>query len=267
MSAQLSGKTKAQVRIHRFLTWLLPVSLLNWLNACLSPAPTNYLTVELTAVERAKMAQDHRWKLGEIFLDKGCFTIFAGAVAGAILWGGNYFLEDYRSKEARERVLTEERLKALTGISAAHSKMTRTFFIYSNEEPNTPTEKATAEYKKAIDNFMHEVNRNLPLLGKEFDQDVNWYSVCHRKFRDIGVTKCDKYGELASNLENEFNGLCEAYLKKGKILSEDRMVLNPIPRAVRVTIKTPEEYIARQVEYRKNHGKEDAVPEETEHHP
>lgn len=90
-------------------------------------------------------------KLREIRLDKGCFTIVGALVAAAFLWLGNYFLEGYRDTEARERALTEQRLKALTAVSIAHSKMTRAFFRYSNEEPKTPPEKATEEYKKAIE--------------------------------------------------------------------------------------------------------------------
>jgi hypothetical protein len=258
MSSQVPGKGKWQGRIYRLLHKVFPARALQWLAGCIEPSSPPVPGID--DGEKAKIEYEHTMKLREIGLDKGCFTIAGALMAAAFLCLGNYFLEGYRNAEARERALTEQRLKALTAISIAHSRMTRAFFKYSNEEPNTPPEKATEEYKKAIDDLMHETNQYLPLLGREFDEDISWYTSCHRKFRERGVTTCDKFGELASNLDNEFNALCESYLRNGKILARDRMVVKPIPRKNRVAMK-PDVYLAEQVKYRLKHHKNDKLDE------
>jgi hypothetical protein len=218
------------------------------------------LMVYQLKLDKQKARDQFRYTWCGTLWDKGCFALLTGLAVGIAVWFGNYALENYRAQEARERALTEERLKALTAISIAHSKMTRAFFKYSNEEPQTPAATATKEYKQAIEDFMHETNKYLPLLGREFDEDVSWYTACHRKFGDIGVTKCDKFGELASNLDNEFNELCHIYLDTGRFPLGKRMVLDPIPRDKRVAM-TPEEYLKEQVKYRKSKNKNDKLDE------
>jgi hypothetical protein len=220
--------------------------------------------VELTAVERAKMDYEHGLKLKEGCLEKGCFTLLTGLFAALCLGLANYALEGYRAGEARERALTEQRLAALTAISAAHSQMTRVFFFYTSEDPDAPADKAAQEYEQAINNLRQEVNKHLVLLGKNFDEDMSWYIQIHRSFKAIGVTKCKEYGTLASNLDNEFNALCEAYLYEGKFPTAKRMTLKPISREEREAMnpgptkaEKAKAYIAAHRKYRKEHKKND----------
>src|SRR5262249_2496866 len=82
---------------------------------------------------------------------------------------------------------------------------------------------------------------------------------CPHSIKEIGVTKCDKYGTLALNLDNEFNALCTACLNKGVFPSKERIVLKPISREEPITIKNSANYLAAHVANRKVRHRNDGV--------
>jgi hypothetical protein len=181
--------------------------------------------------------------------------IFAGALTamGALaLFPINCAIESYKLGEARQHFLMEKRLDALVPISAAFSEVTGVFYRYTAEKQNAPPEHARQEYNQALLKVREVVNRHLIVLGQEFDKQASFYIQVHRSVRDVGVTKCAKYRNFISELDNQFNEFCRAILDGGEARKLPRLTLESIPLEERDRL-TPQEYLDRQFNYWQRH--------------
>jgi hypothetical protein len=156
-------------------------------------------------------------------------------------------LERYKLEEAHKRFLLEKRLEALVTISAAHSEMTQVFFQATDRGKPAPGDHAKAAYRAAIDKFLAEVNRNLPILNVEFDEDMNRYLNIHRSLRDIDPGNWVHYKSYVSNLDNQFNELCRSFFQSGETKGS-RMTFKRIAYEERIAM-TPQQYLDAQVAY------------------
>jgi hypothetical protein len=253
---------------------------LEWLGACLTPGASHQppaappLQAGTVAApnfpDKAKMdyqleldkkkAEDqYRYTRRGILWDKGVFALLGVALGAFILYLVNtsadarratetHALESFKLAEAKQRFFTEKRLAALVAVSAAMSEVNREFFDHSGGRSKVAAAEATAAYHKALEAARQAVNRNMVLLGVDFDEQASWYIQVHRSIRDTGVKGAKKYRNFISYLDNQFNDYCRAVLEQRPEGQRQGLTLEPIPFAEREQL-SPQAYLDRQFAY------------------
>jgi hypothetical protein len=200
------------------------------------------------ALDKAKIDYAYKFSWKALLWDKGVFGLVVGLCVALAVVGTNWAMESYKLKESHRRFLAEKRLESLIAVSGAVTEMTGPFFMYADPTSGEIAEKADAEYAAGIDRTRNTVNRNLPLLGPEFDRNLSLYIQVHRSFQAVGVKKCDAYRDWASELDNEFTAMCKAYMESDEFPKANAMALMPIPYKERIGM-TPQQYIEAQLGY------------------
>jgi hypothetical protein len=157
-------------------------------------------------------------------------------------------IEEAKMKEAREQFWQQKRLDALKEITGECSNMSEVFFDYAGRE-KVP-DKVMEDYANRINKARYAINRNIVLLGPDFDKRIRPYIYLHRKFGAVGLTRYgEPYVEMAGSIENALDRLYQAALQQKKL---PHLPLEEMEHKELIKL-SPEKYIERQKKYWDDH--------------